>query len=214
MDASSIRTPSENDRHQPLNPNGMGSPGGTTSTRTTSLNDRLNTNYVDVGGSNSFVASATRVITGFVGNYISPKQLLVVLRVLKAVTFCFLVLNIAAGLMYIAFLEILASSDVRDAVGGRRDLIIRIYGLGLAVMAMFIELDVPAIVKPFYGFKGFIARALLLFFVSAITGSHPISQSQMSQTDEYAYNDDGYATSTTEIPNSAVMFQIVTSFIL
>lgn len=200
---SSIRT--ENDRHQPLNPN----------TRTTSLNDRLNTSYVDVGNSNSVVASVTRFITGCVGNYVSPKQLLVVLRVLKAVTFCFLVLNIAADVMYIAFLEILASSDVRDAVGGRRDLIIRIYGLGLAVMAIFIELDVPAIVKPFYGFKGFIARALLLFFISAITGSHPINESQASDTDdEYAYADDEYASVASKIPNSAVMFQIVTSFIL
>ena len=117
--------------------------------------------------------------------------------------------------MYIAFLEILASSDVRDAVGGRRDLIIRIYGLGLAVMAIFIELDVPAIVKPFYGFKGFIARALLLFFISAITGSHPINESQASDTDdEYAYADDEYASVASKIPNSAVMFQIVTSFIL
>jgi hypothetical protein len=198
---SSIR--SENDKHQPLNPN----------TRTTSLNDRLNTNYVDVGDSNSVAASVTRFITGCVGNHVSPKQLLVVLRVLKAVTFCFLVLNIAADLMYITFLEILASSDVRNAVGGRRDLIIRIYGLGLAVMAIFVELDVPAIVKPFYGFKGFIARALLLFFISAITGSHPINESQVSKNN-YAYNDDEYASVTAKIPNSAVMFQIVTSFIL
>jgi hypothetical protein len=207
---TSVRTPSENDRHQHLNPNGLNSPN----TRTTSLNDRLNTNYVDVGDSNSVVASATRCMTGFVGNYVSPKQLLVVLRILKAVTFCFLVLNIAADLMYIVFLEILASSDVRDAVGGRRDLIIRIYGLGLAIMAIFIELDVPAIVKPFYGFKGFIPRALLLFFISAITGSPPINESQVNNNNDYAYNDDAYATVTSEIPNSAVMFQIVTSFVL
>jgi hypothetical protein len=203
---------SGNDRSEPLNTRGFVNPVGTT--RTTSLNDRLNTNYIDVGDSNSVVASATRFITGFVGNYISPKQLLVVLRVLKAVTFCFLVLNIAADLMYIVFLEILASSDVRDAVGGRRDLIIRIYGLGLAVMAILIELDVPAIVKPFYGFKGFIARALLLFFISAITGSHPINESQVSNNNNYAYTDDGYASVSSKIPNSAVMFQIVTSFIL
>ena len=93
----------------------------------------------------------------------TPRHLLVVLRILKAVTFCFLVLTLVADLMYIFFLEIAASSDVKALAGGNRDLVIRIYGLFLAGIAVCIELDYALVVKSFYGFKGFIARGLLLF---------------------------------------------------
>ena len=205
-----------NDRRQPLNPIAVSSPVASSS-RTTSLNDRLNTNYVDVGAdNNSILANTTRIITGFVGNFVTPRQLLVVLRILKAITFCFLVLTVAADLMYIVFLEILAPKDVRLIVGGSRDLIIRIYGLALAAMAIFIELDITTVVKAFYGFKGFIPRALLLFFVSAITGSHPMKSSKKQVNDDYFKyrNDDEYVSLSSDIPSSAVMFQIVTSFIL
>ena len=63
---------------------------------TTSLNDRLDTNYVDLGGadSNSYGARYTKTVTGLVGNFVTPRQLLVVLRILKALTFVFLIFRL------------------------------------------------------------------------------------------------------------------------
>jgi hypothetical protein len=117
--------------------------------RTTSLNDRLDTNYVDLGGGEgySYGARYTKTITGFVGEFVTPRQLLVVIRVLKAVTFVFLILTLAANLMYITFLEVLATSQIRDIVGGRRDMIIRVYGLFLSGVAIAVEGDVVWAVK-------------------------------------------------------------------
>ena len=197
------------DRRQPLDPN------GTVGTRTTSLNDRLNTDYVNVGADdNAIQAHMTRFITGFVGRCVTPRRLLIILRILKAITFCFLVLTIAADLMYITFLEVLANKEIRAAVGGRRDFIIRVYGLLLAGMALLIELDVSSFVKEFYGFKGFIPRALLLFFISSITGSHPLHENQIARNNGGYVTDDEFSNATSEIPDSAVVFQMVTSFIL
>ena len=139
--------------------------------QTTTLNEKLNTEYIIGADDDGIYAQTTKAVTGWVGKFITPRQLLIVLRILKAVTFCFLVLTVVADLMYIIFLEILATKDVRDIVGGRRDMIIRVYGLLLAGVAIAIETDVSCIVKSFYGFKGFVARAALLFFVASITGA-------------------------------------------
>jgi hypothetical protein len=193
------------------------------SPRTTSLNDRLNTNFVNVGNDDSSVdATVTRTITGCIGNFITPRKLLIVLRILKAITFCFLILNLAADMMYIVFLEITAEKEVSDLAGGRRDLIIRIYGIFLAVVAICIELDYAAVVKSFYGFKGFVPRGLLYFFISAITGARPLHIQRVNQAYDDAYqggdDDAAYAGddmyTAIEIPQSAVVFQMVTSFIL
>jgi hypothetical protein len=212
-DRSSIAA---DDRQQPLNPDGA---MPTMETRTTRLNDRLNTTYVDVEpDDNSFCAHLTRLITGFVGEFVTPRRMLVILRVLKAITFCFLILTVAADLMYIAFCEIFATKDVRMIVGGSRDMIIRIYGLALATMAILIELDITHMTKAFYGFRGFIPRSLLLFFISAITGSHPMQENQVERNYDLNYDDyvmdDQFANVSSEIPDSAVVFQMVTSFIL
>lgn len=115
--------------------------------RTTSLNDRLDTNYVDLGEEESLRAQYTKTVTGFVGEFVTPRQLLVVLRVLRALTFVFLIFTLAADMMYIIFLEILATPEVRDIVGGRRDMIIRVYGFFLAGVAIAIEVDVAWVVK-------------------------------------------------------------------
>lgn len=183
--------------------------------RTTSLNDRLDTNYVDLGGAegNSYGAQYTKTVTDFVGEFVTPRQLLVLIRVLKAVTFVFLILTLAANMMYIIFLEVLATSEVRNIVGGRRDMIIRVYGLFLSGVALAIEVDVAWVVKSFYGFKGFLARSFLLFFISAITGANPLYQ--MLNQNVY-YDDDAMAniTSVPDLPMSVVVFQRVTSFFL
>ena len=49
--------------------------------------------------------------------------------------------------MYLVFLEVLATREVRDIVGGRRDMIIRVYGLFLSGVAIAIEVDVSWVVK-------------------------------------------------------------------
>ncbi|VEU43546.1 unnamed protein product [Pseudo-nitzschia multistriata] len=187
--------------------------------RTTSLNDRLNTNYVNLGGAegNSYAAQYTKTVTDFVGEFVTPRQLLVLIRVLKAVTFVFLILTLAANMMYIIFLEVLATREVRNIVGGRRDMIIRVYGLFLSGVALAVEVDVAWVVQSFYGFKGFIARSLLLLFVSAITGANPLfiaERNQLLNQDVY-YDDDAISNVTSiDLPMSVVVFQQVTSFFL
>jgi len=188
--------------------------------RTTSLNNRLDTSYVDLGGTeeNSYGARYTKSVAGFVGELITPRQLLVLIRLLKAVTFVFLILTLAANMMYIIFLEVLATKEVRDIVGGRRDMIIRVYGLFLSGVAIAVEVDVVWVLKSFYGFKGFLARSFLLFFISAITGANPLyieERNQMLNQNVY-YDDDATAnvSSIPELPMSVINFQRVTSFFL
>lgn len=119
------------------------------SPQTTSFNEKLDTNYVDLGGAekDSYGARYTKAITGFVGDYVTPRQLLSGIRILKAVTFVFLALTLVANIMYITFLEVLASKEVRNIVGGRRDMIIRVYGLFLSIVTIAIEADYAVIVN-------------------------------------------------------------------
>mmetsp|Transcript_2826 Transcript_2826/g.6295 ORF Transcript_2826/g.6295 Transcript_2826/m.6295 type:complete len:253 (-) Transcript_2826:221-979(-) len=195
-------------------------PASVDHSRTTSLNERLDTNYVDLGEEgDTYGARYTKAVTSFVGEFVTPRQLLVLIRVLKAVTFVFLILTLAANMMYIIFLEVLATREVRDIVGGRRDMIIRVYGLFLSGVAIAIEVDVLWAVKSFYGFKGFLARSFLLFFVSAITGANPLyieERNQMLNQNNVYYDDDATANvqSVPDLPMSVVNFQRVTSFFL
>lgn len=214
------------DRSEPLNP------------KNASLNDSLQTQYLDLDEEDdSFLASTTRFISNFVGSICTPKQVLGLLRVLKAVTLSFLILTILADLTYIVFVELVSSKEVKEMAGGGRDTILRLYGLALSVLGLAIELDYTRIVKKFSGLKRFIPRALLYFFIAQITGSHPMSMYYSSNSDssngddQQYYGDDdaaqnngdddaaaaAYSSATTsepEIPSSAVGFQRVTSFVL
>lgn len=208
------------DRQAHLNPssdgmlrNQLASGGGSGGGVRGGLNERLNTDYVDISPEDtSLPARITRAITVCVGKFCTPREILVVLRLLKAVTFCFLCLTIASDLMYIFFVGLVVSDDVNNQLGGLRDTIIRFYGLFLAIMAILIELDMGNFVKHFSGFKGFIPRSLLLFFIATITNAHPLHKKR-TDNDDGQYNDDDVAIST-PIPNSAIAFQMVTSFIL
>ena len=119
------------------------------SPQTTSFNEKLDTNYVDLGGAekDSYGARYTKAVTGFVGDYVTPRQLMSGIRILKAVTFVFLVLTLVANIMYTTFLEVLASKDVRNIVGGRRDMIIRVYGLFISIVTVAIEADYAVVVN-------------------------------------------------------------------
>ena len=181
------------------------------------LNETLNTDHLDIPVSDASIsAMITRFIASCVGKCFTPHQILVFLRLLKAITFCNLILNIFAAAMYILFVDIMASDVVTAELGGNRDMILRLYALMLSVMAIFLELDVINYVRHFSGFKSFIPRALLLYFISIITTTVPLSTANYTDDDyDTGYNDDDIAERiAAEIPDSAVVFQIVTSWIL
>lgn len=217
------------DRNKPINP------------RNASLNEALQTQYIDIDDNDdSMAAHAIRAITSCVGSICTPKQVLGLLRVLKAITLSFLMLSIVANLMYILFVEILSSDEVKAISGGSRDTILRIYGLGLSLLSVAIELDYTKVVRKFSGLKGFLPRAVLYFFISQITALHPLAfQSENNNANNQAYNnnngnddgagnengsDDAYASSqqyvsttsvdTFSVPTSAIGFQRVTSMVL
>eukprot|EP00978_Attheya_sp_CCMP212_P005723 scaffold12832_cov50-Attheya_sp.AAC.4 len=195
----------------------VGGPGG--------LNEKLNTDYLDIAeDDNSWSAAMTRGIAGFVGKFCTPRQILIALRLLKAVTFCFLLLTIFADVMYIFFVELMVSDEVNENLGGHRDIVIRFYGLFMAIVAVLLELDVAIAFKYFPGLKGFVPRGFLLFFIATVTNAHPLhsnASDSSAQTDDAYAADDDYAAAgddryiiAKEIPNSSVAFQMVTSFIL
>lgn len=219
---TTLHTPSN--RTQPLNPQ---------TPSAASLNDRLNTSYIDIApDDSSMCASLTRFIVDTVGTLITPRQMLGVLRVLKAITLSFLVLTIAADLMYICLLEVFAKEMIRKQVGGSRDLIIRVYGLLLSFLAIGVEFDIGKISKNFLGLKGFVPRGMLLFFIATLTRAHPIADSlsnaggsnnKSGSDDVYAAADDNAATDdytykmqqeAADLPYSAIAFQQVTSYVL
>jgi hypothetical protein len=209
------------------------------------LNESLQTQHIDLSEKdNSFMANATRYISKIVGGICTPRQVLGLLRVLKAITLSFLLLTIISDLMYIVFAELASSKQVKIMAGGTRDVILRLYGILLCLLGLAIELDYSKIVKKFSGLKGFIPRALLYFFIAQITGSHPIllkgstvysssssnnnnggGNDDAANGDDAAGDDDAaaaqaasssyeYSNPEIDIPSSAVGFQRVTSFVL
>jgi hypothetical protein len=157
------------------------------------LNETLNTQHLDLDPNDgSCIASCTRLTASCVGVICTPHRMLMVMRILKAVTFSFLLLTIAADILYIIFVDFL--SGVGD--DGFRGMIVRFYGLGLAVLAILIELDVKSAVASFPALKGFIPRALLLLFIAVITNvtyqsNHNQSKSTYNQNRSLtAYYDD------------------------
>mmetsp|Transcript_18024 Transcript_18024/g.43307 ORF Transcript_18024/g.43307 Transcript_18024/m.43307 type:complete len:276 (-) Transcript_18024:395-1222(-) len=166
------------------------------------LNRRLRTEFVDVDpNDDSIGASLIRGIVGLVGSCFSPRQILVALRLLKAITVAFVALTAAANIVYISCVEFVADANPNPYFGHRRDTVLRLYGLAFAVLALLIELD-KFVMKNFKVLKGFLARFGLLFFVAAVTYCHP------AQLENY---DDGYSTG---VPMSAVVFQMVASSVL
>jgi len=169
------------------------------------LNRRLRTEFIDVDPNDeSFTASLVRGIVGLVGACFTPRQILVALRLLKAVTVCFIALAAAANVVYMTMVEFVADSySDNPYFGARRDTVLRFYGLILSVLALLIELD-KYVMKNFKVLKGFLMRFCLLFFISAVTYCHP---AQHSNANNNNYGDSG-------VPQSAVVFQMVSSMVL
>lgn len=166
------------------------------------LNRRLRTEFIDVNPNDDSVwASLIRGIVGLVGSCFTPRQILVALRLLKAVTVAFVALTAAANMVYISCVEFVA--PVQYAYfGHRRDTVLRVYGLAFAVLALLIELD-KFVMKNFRVLKGFLSRFFLLFFVSTVSYCHPAQL----EADLNNGVDSG-------IPMSAVVFQMVASSVL
>ncbi|KAL7434550.1 hypothetical protein ACHAXM_004137 [Skeletonema potamos] len=163
------------------------------------LNRKLRTEFIDVDPEDeTMMANCTRGIVGLVGALFSPRQILVALRLLKAVTVSMIALTFIANVVYISMVEFVAQPYAGYGYFGiRRDTILRVYGLGLSVLAMMIEMD-KFTMKNFKVLKGFLARFVLLFFVVCLTYAHPAQ----------------WANANNPVPGSAVMFQMVCSIML
>ena len=206
-----------NDRREPL----TDQTEATSNKSTPSLNDRLNTDHIDIDATDQTIfARIVRTISSFVASLCTPRSMLVTLRVLKAVTLSFLVLTFIADLMYIFFVEVLASSAVSAKVGGARDTIIRLYGLILCIVAFVIELGIGSWIQHFPGLKGFVPRSFLLFLIATITSAHPLHEDHRGKNNN-VYDDDNDDDTMTydeqvsnEIPSSTVVFQMATSLIM
>jgi len=147
-----------------------------------SLSETLNTEHLDIDSNDHTCwAGMIRCIASGVGFCCTPSRMLVTMRILKAVTFSFLVLTIVADSMYIFFVDIM--STVGD--DGLRGMMARFYGIILCVLAILLELDVHRVVVLFPGFKGFIPRALLLFLIAVITNVGQPQVSSSSATESY-----------------------------
>ena len=186
------------------------------------FNRELDPSHIDVDEhDDSCCATVTRGVTNFVSKIFRPRQIIVVLRLLKAMTFCFLCLTIAADLLFVFFVEFTVSDEVSMRLGGWRDRVIRLYGVALSIVAVLVELDMKVISRSVPGLKGFLARSMLLLFVAALSAVSPmvryerLQQKQKRKNSYYSYyNDDDSIAISDEVPGSAVMFQWVTSFFL
>lgn len=172
------------------------------------LNDTLNPECIDVSEDDVGLRSnLVRTIIRVVSKCFTPRKIIIILRLLKALTFCLLCLTLAADLMYIFFVKMEINQEIFDKFGGTRDLVIRIYGVGIVIMALMMELDMPFMNTNFAGLKGFFPRSLLLLFISMITT--PPSIFWDGNDDEYSGDD-----RSNEIPDSSVVFQAATSGLL
>ncbi len=187
-----------------------------------SFNKRLDPRHLDIPEEDkSCHAEVVRKVAKGVSKIFRPRQVIVLLRLLKALTFCTLGLSVIADVMFIFFVEVSVSNDVNIKLGGVRDMICRLYGVGLAGLATMIELDMTIANVHFSGLKPFLPRSLLLLFVATLSATSPMIAYERKQWRQYhRYNDDdmgvGYdvVLIKDEVPGSAVAFQAITSFVL
>jgi len=191
-------------------------------------NEKLDPQHLDIAPNDeSMCASLIRGVASIVGGLFSPKRLIVVFRLLKALTFCCLCLTISAELIYLFVVELQVSSDVSKKIGGLRDTILRFYGVALAVVAIFVELEMKIVDNNCPMMKSYIPRSMLLLFITTVSGTSPIIGYENRLFSKYRnkqYDDDensGYMYYNTdnsliadEVPGSAVAFQAATTFFL
>jgi len=188
----------------------------------TLYNDKLDPNHVDVPENDeSIMGQLVRFVAAMVGGCFSPQRLIVVFRLLKALTFCSLAATVVSESMYLFFVELQVSQDVLKKIGGTRDQVLRLYGIILAFFCIFIELDMTVVDKYYPFMKAFLPRSCLLFFVTTLCGTTPIIGYENSLFNYRSYDDDAAnynaedsALISNEVPGSAVAFQATTTFFL
>eukprot|EP00521_Asterionellopsis_glacialis_P006354 CAMPEP_0195282592 /NCGR_PEP_ID=MMETSP0707-20130614/1394_1 /TAXON_ID=33640 /ORGANISM="Asterionellopsis glacialis, Strain CCMP134" /LENGTH=261 /DNA_ID=CAMNT_0040341575 /DNA_START=17 /DNA_END=802 /DNA_ORIENTATION=- len=182
------------------------------------LNEKLNAEHLDLDENDeSSWAKLTRLVALNVGTIFAPRTMLIMLRILKAITCVFLALTVISNLMYLVYIMFFVTNEVAAKTGGSRDIILRFYGLILLGLAIAAELDLASIMKYFLGLKSFISRGLLLFLISIMTNSPNLHQRHNGGKSNYfnGGDDDTYDQDVSqEIPGSTVMFQTVTSFFI
>ena len=187
-----------------------------------SFNKRLDPRHLDIHETDkSMGAEVVRKVANIVSKIFRPRQVIVLLRLLKAMTFCTLCLSIIAELIFIFFVQVTVSDDVNEKLGGMRDMVCRLYGVILATLTTMIELDLTAANVHFAGLKPFLPRSFLLLFVATLSASSSMISYERKQYRSYHrnYDDDiGMSYDTyyirDEVPGSAVAFQSITSFVL
>jgi hypothetical protein len=203
-----------------------------------SFNKRLDPSQLDIHEQDtSCCAVVTRSVTGIVSRCLRPRQVVVILRLLKALTFCTLCLTIIADLIFVFYVAVNLSNDVDVKLGGMRDKIMRVYGIGIAIVAVLVELDMKVITVHMGGLKPFLIRSILLLYVATVSGTSPMIRYEAKQARNNRYNnyddddndnndayDDAYNAYSNkynqsvyirdEVPGSVIAFQSMTSFFL
>ena len=173
-----------------------------------------NNQSIDVGAASSETGIIYFCINSSakcVGLFCTPKQIVILMRLLKAFTFCFLVLNICSEMMFLLFVAFMNADALFDGAGSARDNIIRINGMLLSMIAISIELDLELSRSHFPGFRPYIPRSFLLLFIAVISEAQVTLSNTDNNVDDYGIDDSMIQR---EIPGSAIVFDAVTSFIL
>lgn len=193
------------------------------------LNSKLKTDCVDVSPEDtSFRAKYVRFMAPKVGRMFTPRKMIAVLRILKALTFFFIVLDVLADIIYISVVAAKSGAETKAKLGGHRDLVVRAFAVFVGIVVALIELDHARVKENFSGFKPFLTRSILIIFVAILTNTPPIiayerrnNSSSSSYSNSYSsyssYNSgsSSYKTSTlisNEVPQGVITFQSVSAW--
>lgn len=145
----------------------------------------------------------------------TPKQIIVLMRVIKATTCCFLFFNICSELMFLFFVALIKANANADGAGSTRDNNIRLGGIVLSMLGVGIELDTEFTRKYFAGLRPYIPRAFFIFYIAAVSQAELVfSADDIDYDDDESYEDDDNDDVNKELPGSAIVFDAVTSMVL
>lgn len=174
------------------------------------FNRRIDPRHLDFAEDDtSCFAGMIRRMAHFVSSIFRPRQVIVLLRLLKAFTFCTLGMGVIADLVFIFLVQINVSDEVNIKLGGIRDIVCRLYGVAIAILVITIELNMDVSNSNFAVLKPFIPRSLLLLLVAALSATSPMinhDEDLVAVYDNIPIKD--------EVPVGAFAFQAMTSFIL
>ena len=174
------------------------------------FNRRINSQHLNLDKDDtSRFAWTIRKMAEIVSSIVRPRQMVVLLRILKAFTFCTLSIGILADLIFIFLVQTHVSHDVNTKLGGIRDVVSRLYGVLLAMLVIMMELNMEFSNIHFAGLKPFLPRGLVLFLIANVSATSPMIHNDanlVSIYDNTPIKD--------EVPFGAYAFQSLTSFLL